>query len=352
MKKLIVLLLVFSASIGLFANIDFYGQVRTGLWYNMQDEDYTGAEARTKMDFLLYKNSRLGFNFSADKYMAKAEVGFSSSVVLRLLYGEYSFNKFKLLAGKAYTGFSDFPSQVVACIYSYDNLMIGYGFYYDSSQPQIRFTLDNGLYVILMAPKIIDPAGFGADAVDALLPKINIGYKTHFGNIYFHPTFGINMGNYNKDVTGNIDESIMAYVGAITVGYVEGPYSLKAQVNFGQNSFDYGILGCTARYAGWDAEKNEIIAVSNFGGFAEFGYAINEKTSIKAGFGYNGSDMDTLDETDGASTFFFQTTRKLAENVFLVPEVGMINDMEDGMGNKEGSRTYFGAKLQMNFAHK
>ncbi|KQC03170.1 MAG: hypothetical protein APR54_09630 [Candidatus Cloacimonas sp. SDB] len=352
MKKLLFIILGICLGLSLFADIDFYGQARTGLWYDMQDEDLTGTEARTEMSLLLYKNSRLGMNFSSENYKANAEIGFSESVVLRQLYGEYQFKKFSLLAGKTYTGFSEFASQVVSCLYSYDNMLIGYGQYYDGSQLQIRFTLNNGIYFSLQQPKKIDPAGFGADAVDALIPKISMGYKTNFDKIYFHTTFGLNITNYNKEMTDGIDESIMAYIGALTLKYVDGPYYLRAQVNFGQNSFDYGILGSTARFADWDYAKNEIINLSNFGGYAEFGYTINEKTAIKTGFGYSGSEMDTLDETDGASSLFFQSIHKLAKDIWLIPEVGMINDMEDGMGNKEGARTYFGAKLQMNFSHK
>jgi hypothetical protein len=351
MKRIIFIILAVFTGMSLIADIDFYGQVRTGLWYELQDEDFTGGEPKTNMDLLLYKNSRLGFNFTNDNYKAKAEIGFSTSVVLRHLYAEYDFGKFSLLAGKTYTGFSEFNGQVVACIYSYDNLMIGYGFYYDSSQPQIKFSHKKGLYVSLQKPKIFDPAQLGVNTIDALMPKINLGYKTNFGNLYFHPTFGINMTQYNKDMTG-MDEALLAYVGALTLKYTDGPYCFKTQVNFGLNSFDYGILGCTSRYAEWDLDKNEIIDVSNFGGYAEFGYKLNDKTSLKTGFGYSGSDMDTLDEADGASTGYFQVTRKLAKDVILVPEVGFINDMEDGMGNIEGSRTYFGAKLQMNFTHK
>lgn len=354
MKRLIVFLLVLGISAGLFAGIDFYGQARSGLWYEFQDEDYTGGETKTKMDLLLYRNSRLGFNFTSENYFAKAEIGFSTNVVLRHLYGEYSFKDFKLLAGKTFTGFADFGSQVVACVYSYDNLLIGYGLYYDGSQPQIRLSLKNGLYFILMQPQTIDPAGLGSEAIDAVIPKLNLGYKANFGNIYVHPTFGINLAQYNKDMTGGIDESILAYVGAVTLKYQDGPYSFKAQINFGQNTFDYGIRGCTAVYADADVDSSgvEIYDIANFGGYAEIGYMINDKTSIKTGFGYNGSDSDKLDETDGASTVFFQVIQKLADNVILIPEVGLLNDMEDGMGNKEGARSYFGAKLQMNFAHK
>ena len=87
MKKIIVLLLVLSVSVGLFAGIDFYGQIRTGLWYQLQNEDYAGGEARTKMDFLLYKNSRLGFNFTSDNFFAKAEIGLYPDVHVSNAYG-------------------------------------------------------------------------------------------------------------------------------------------------------------------------------------------------------------------------------------------------------------------------
>ncbi len=48
----------------------------------------------------------------------------------------------------------------------------------------------------------------------------------------------------------------------------------------------------------WDAVKGEVENVTTMGGFAEFGFAMNEKSVLKTGFGYVTSDNDNFDKPD------------------------------------------------------
>ncbi len=40
-------------------------------------------------------------------------------------------------------------------------------------------------------------------------------------------------------------------------------------------------------------------------------------------------------------------SHKLQSNVSIIPEIGMVNDMKDAAGNKEGSKMYGGIKFQL-----
>ena len=354
MKKVLLLAIALMLVVSVFAEVDFYGHVRTGLWYDMQDEDFTESESRIDFDYSLYKNSRFGTNISKDNFKAKVEFGFSSNVLLRHLYGEYDFGKFNLLVGKTFTGFNDFASQTASLVLGYDGLLVGYGMMYDGLQNMVKISMDNGAYLALMQPKEVDPASVGG--VDALMPKFNLGYKFKTKNLYIHPTLGVNMSKYNKDFAidelgVDYDNTILAYVFATTVKYNMGRFYVKSQVNYAQNAADYGMLGGTISKASYSTD-DEILNVTSFGGYGEFGYKLNNMLSVVAGGGYVASDRNGLDDSNTAMSAFVQTAVKLADNVMIVPEIGIIDNMEDGSGKVEGARTYFGTRLQMTFSTK
>ena len=370
MKKITVLVLSLTLSCFLFADFDFYGNARMGLWYQQSDEDYTEGEARWDMNYDFYTNSRFGATYDIENYNAGVEFGFKSGdVSLRKIYGEYDFKKFSLLIGQTYTGFSDLSKQASSVDSGLDGCFIGYGCFYDSRSPMIKFSFKNGLYVMLMDSKKDNPFG-DESVVDALVPKINIGYKYEKDNLYIHPTFGINFSQFNKDyatweeenpdydpadstsmeyITKFTDEEFISYAFAVTFQYTEGDICFKAQINGGQNIGNYGMKSSTVADAVWDDEKDEVIDVTSYGGYGQFGYKIDDKTDIKMGVGYTSSEIKGMKNQDTGMSAYFQTNYKLADKITLTPEIGIFDDMEDGYGKVEGSRIYVGTKLQVDF---
>ncbi|MBN2461473.1 MAG: hypothetical protein JXB60_07695 [Candidatus Cloacimonetes bacterium] len=372
MKK-ISLLIVLLLPIFLSAyDFDFYGSARIGMWYIQEDEDFTGGESRLIMSYNLYTNSRFGANLAYDKLKANVEFGFKwGDAYLRKIYGEYDFDKVKLLVGQDYTGFSDLAAQATSIYSGKDESLIAYGAYYDSRNPQIRLTFKNGPYISFMEPKRYSPCpDCSTDMVDALLPRTNIGMKLNIDEVMVHATFGINVAQYNKDIalwaepnpdydpadstssefiTKNTNENLIAYALALTVKYEKGDLCLMGQFNYGQNIADYGIVTSTGANSGWDGEKDEVINNFSSGGFGQFGYKINDKMTFLGGVGFNASKLDGMDDQDTAMAVFGQIKYQLSSVMTLIPELGMIDDMEDGAGNDEGSQIYFGTKIQVDF---
>ncbi len=123
--------------------------------------------------------------------------------------------------------------------------------------------------------------------------------------------------------------------------------TLQGQVNYGQNTKDYGIITTTCSNASNDT-SGDIVNVTTLSGYLQASYAV-ACGKITAGGGYATSSSDNLDDNDTGMSVFLQGNFKLHDQLSLIPEAGMIDDMEDGMGFPEGSEIYFGTKLQMDF---
>ncbi len=353
MKKLLILVLLSLLISSVFAEVNFYGSARLGYWYEMMDEDLTGGESRMNMQLINYGTSRMGASFNHKNVSGKAEFGFNGAgnVYTRLLYGKIILNDegCNLVIGQDYSGFNlaNVASQSTSILLGYENMLLGYGALYDGRHPMIKFTNKLGIYLSLAAPKKIDAVNLGNDAIDALIPKINLGFNYKSENLGIYPTIGFNMSKYNEDASG-IDESVMAYVFATTFKYNLNDLALKCQVHYGQNIADYGITTSTCANAGWDFVKEEVINVVTMGGYLQMTYPIGS-TKITAGGGYVISSSDAIDDDDTGMSAFLQGNLKLHKNVSFIPEAGIIDDMEDGMGTVEGSEIYFGTKLQIDF---
>ncbi|MBN1326851.1 MAG: hypothetical protein JW996_02765 [Candidatus Cloacimonetes bacterium] len=370
MKRTALIFSLFFLLTAAAAQVDFYGSARVGLWYVNLDEDYTGGEQRTEMHYDLYSNSRLGANWKNYNFKANVEFGFKNGTAcLRKLYGEYDFGKFSLLVGQTYTGFGDIACQATSIHSGLDDCLIGYGAFYDGRHPMIKFSFKNGPYLMLMEPSKIAPAGY-SEYVDALVPKINIGYELKIDNVNLHPTFGFNISQYNEDIAWweaanpdfdpadststptimvNSDELISAYAAALTITYAEEKIKFVGQINYGQNIADYGMATSVAGNAGWDEIKQEVINIETFGGYGQISYLYSEKMEFTGGAGYFSAKLDGIDDNDEAISAFVQLKYTLNEYVKVVPEIGIFDDLEDLAGNVQGSRIYAGTKLQIDF---
>ncbi|MCF7814760.1 MAG: hypothetical protein K9N09_10905 [Candidatus Cloacimonetes bacterium] len=352
----IILFIVTLLAITVLSAADFYGSARMAYWYNLQNKDFTGSEDRLLLDNHLMGTSRFGAKFKGDDYTGRVEFSLSrSGVKLRQIWGEYDLNYLKILVGQTYTGFFDLPAQAAPLIDGSENLMQGYGLMYDSRQSMIKFTFQNELYLIFMEPRLVDPKDLATalaidktEIVSALIPKVNIGYRFNFNNLMLHPTFGINMSKYNKDFTGGLDDQVLAYAIALSLKYNADKLSLLTQVSYGQNVKDYGMAS-PAVISSATSIDNEVENATVMGGFLELTYQLLAKKYLTGGVGYFSGDRADLDNPDTAMTGYLQAKIYLHKFMFITPEVGIIDEMEDGMGNSQGSQTYFGINFQADF---
>ncbi len=322
-----------------------YGSARLGYWYEMPGKEMnSNGESDFDLNYFLQSNSRFGVDFKKNDLTAKVEYG--TGVNLRLLWARMNMGSFDLLVGQDYDGLNEYAAQV----YDNDKGLIGYGAVDGKRNPQVKFLFPSGLYFALIQPNLTSPTGFsGSVESDVLLPKLNVGYKMNMDNIYIHPTLMLQHFSYSKDDNASLgdDATVLSYLLAVTGQMDMDPMMLKAQLNFGSNTGNMGIDG-PSNYAIWDNVKNEIKSTSTFGLFIEGAYKMSEAMAFDGGLGYASSSNDDWDKSDGRMSLYVQANMKV-KKLQVIPEIGMLNEMKNHAGNKEGSMPYFGTQLRVDF---
>lgn len=348
MKKIIfgIIMLSLLATMAFAQDIKPYGSARIGYWYEMPNKDYMGTdESDLDLNYGLQGNSRFGVNFKKDDLTAKVEYG--TGVNLRLLYAKMNMGSYSILIGQDYDGLSEYAGQV----YGDDTNLIGWGAVDGKRNPQVKFEYENGFYFALVKPTLTAPAGLPANSnnTDLLFPRVNIGMKYKMDNFYIHPTLAVQQFSYSKDENPVTDDvSVMSYQFAVTGQMNMDALMLRAQLNYGGNAGNMGYS--FAEKAHWDDTEKEIKGASTLGGFFEFGYKVSDMMALDAGLGYTSNDRDTDDyeKADSRMALYGQIKMKFGA-LQVIPEMGMLNEMNDKAENKEGSKMYFGTQLRMDF---
>ncbi len=345
MKKQILVVMALLLICGLMFAQEFkpYGSARLGAWYQLPNEDYTGGESDFDLNYGLQSNSRFGVDFKKGDLTAKVEYG--TGVNLRLLWAKLDLGGFTLLVGQDYDGTSEYAAQV----YSNDNGLIGYGAVDGKRNAMVKVEMENGWYFSFIQPTCNGLAFLPTTSnSDILIPKINVGYKMKLDNLSIHPTLVFQHYSYSKDENGNADDAgVFSWLLAVTGKMDMDPMMLKGQISYGQNTYNMGYTG--GGEAVWDAGDKEVKSSGTLALFGELGYKLTDDTTIDGGIGFNSTSNDLMDDSDNRMAFYIQANTKLYDKLQLVPEIGMLNDMEDGMGGKEGSMLYFGTQLRMDF---
>jgi len=356
MKRLVTGLLVLALSGVLFAQaspFSFYGSARSGFFYvNETFEEDSDPESRLSLydDNLIQANSRFGFNYKKDNVTGKFEIGADSSV--RLLWGKYDFDGFTLLAGKdeVFGGTRMDSNQK----YKSDKGLVGYGAVDGGKLPQIRFGfMEDALYLALIKTDTSsDPAG-DASAIDALIPKINLGWKGDLNDdMNLHVTFMLQMFSYNKDF-GPSEASVMSWLGGLTYDAAfSDVMKLRVGGYFGSNIGNMGFA--TEPGATLDAD-DETVDVTSMGGYLTFNYDLTDQFGIGVGVGYASTaitdDVNDAgdDYADDRMAFYLQFPYKTLGSFTITPEVGMAMEMKNKADKDAGSSMYFGAQLRYDF---
>lgn len=327
----------------------FYGNARIRAFYQYTDEDFNltssgVSQARMFFEEAIQKNSRLGLRLSGKDWKGLSELAVSGAgVSLRHLYGEYSVDDVAILIGQTETGFNELTNQV----YRDDLGAIGYGAAWGGRVAQIRITWQDA-YIILMQPNAI-PAD-SSKVSDLLLPKLNIGLKYKLDDVVIHPTVGLNISSLNPDFSASgKDETLVAAVAAFTATWNTDEYGIKTHVFGGTNVGDYGLTTATASFCETNTVTGEIEDTATFGGYAEVRGNVDETITLVGGAGYVSSDNDLRANADDAMTAWVQCKFRITPLLDIVPEVGVVDEMKDPLGNQTGSTIYFGAKFQANF---
>ncbi|MDP8314965.1 MAG: hypothetical protein RAP70_07815 [Candidatus Celaenobacter antarcticus] len=344
MKKAVLccVVIMLGAVAFLGADATFYGSARLGFWYENTDKDwncyqYGVSESNLALNYAMQSNSRFGAKFITNGITGQVELAVSpSSVGLRLLYGKLTKADLSVIIGQDYSGFKPYGDQV----YADDLNFINYGLFYDSRQPMVKFSCKKGFQAMLIIPKEIDVTGLGG--LKSLSPKVNLSYEYTNKKFYFSTSVGVNINKYNKNFnTDQLDKMILSYAVSLTGKYDLGMINLLAQYSYGVNVGNYGICTITPSSVVYDSGNKSFENTKTFGGLIVVGCKL-----FNAGVSYIETCNSLWSEKDTAMSAFIQKKVSICKNVFLVPEVGLMDNMKDNTGAQEGKKIYGGMKIQ------
>jgi len=354
MKKLLVFFMAI-AMVGAFtvsamaAEWDFYGSARMATFWNDPDSDWNrpagasfdGIDEGTVWD--LEGISRVGASVKSGAIAGRFEYG--TGVNLRHLYGTWDFGEGELLVGQTWTplGAIGYSNQV----WNNEDGLCSFGKADDCRDPMIMVSV-KGLKVAFLKNAGTD-LGTGRD-LEIKFPKVEVSYHLALDKLFADVFAGYQTYEI-KNIAGIGDQDVNAYL----VGLGGGVDLGKAYVNLGGyyavNSGQFGLGAATdddARLTGSDIDDNKTM-----GGLIVAGFKASDKLTVEAGFGYVRSEMDdeipAYTDKDDAMSYYVNATVNLADGCFVVPEVGVVDLMDDGLGKSEGKDIYAGMKWQIDF---
>ncbi|HCY85906.1 MAG TPA: hypothetical protein DHV36_12295 [Desulfobacteraceae bacterium] len=311
---------------------NFYGNARIGTFWSNAD-DGAGTETDTFSQYL-HGNSRVGAKVTVSDEL-KAGFEYGTGVNVRKLYGEWNFGAGKFLVGQTYTPVNaNYSSQV----FSEDMNLEKYGAISTSRDPMLQLTF--GDFKIAAVQPESDDLGTG-DPIEYSMPRIEASYKMSFNNVSMTAVAGYNA--YEIDRQHDVDSYIVGLAGKVNVGAA----FLAGSFYTGQNLGPYGF-----KANGDDPviSGNEVRDNDGFGYTLIAGYKLNDMIKLEAGYGYTESELDQSgSKEDDASAYYLQAKITMAPGVYVIPEIGKIDEGEDSTGAEEGDTTYYGAKWQISF---
>lgn len=324
------------------AEWSFYGSARMSTFYDDYDEE-AGNDADTTWN--LQGNARIGATAKAGAIGGGFEYG--SGPNLRKLYGTWNFGAGELLVGQTYTplGSMFYSNQV----WGSDEDLLSIGQCYNGRVPMLQLSMQ-GFKVALIRPSTSAVAGLTGD-IDTTFPKLEMSYSIK-QDMFFVDVYG-GFQTYEIEV-GDETYDVNAYVGGVGGGVNLGPAYIKLNgyyaVNHGNYGLYSGVNSVAERFAVYNAADDDITDAKSMGGLAVLGFKASDMLTFEAGCGYIEHELDIDDaEKNDAMSYYGNVTINIAPGFFIVPEVGMVDWMDNSAGVDEGSNFYAGAKWQINF---
>jgi len=389
MKKLIAIcaVLLFVAP-AFAADWSFYGSERVATWYvsrDFGDTQVNGDSNDAGTQWYFQGNSRFGAKVKADKVSGQIELATQASnngnagdgaVNTRRAYGTWKFSDNAWLkVGKDYSPVTDFISNQW---FDADNDLLGEGNFYGNRPNGITLGLGN-FELAFLNPQQGNTGGIGSSTSgiltpntttalntqanatgdpDVYLPKFEASYQLTLGPGYIRPFGGFQYYQV-KSFTGSAvtsDQDIISYVVGVSTNWNIGAFSIGGQVSYGQNEAVSGW------YGGYN-NGNDAFPILKTGGddianvlttqaLLVAALKFTDTLRFEAGVGYrvdNPNSAPGFSQKDDSWAGYIQALITLAPGVYLCPEVGYVDFMDNEAGNDEGYEWYAGAKWQIDF---
>jgi hypothetical protein len=329
-------------------------------------------------------NSRIGATVKAESVSGRFELGLKGAstgdvdVGTRRLFGVWDFGAGKLKVGKDYTPISQFISGQA---FDGDLGLLGIGTMYGNRTGQIALSF-GGFEVALIQPNSGLASGMSADAtttslsgglgnpflqitntnftggdVDEYLPKIEAKFGMAFDMFNFNVRGGYQTYSIEdavSPVSGNTNDiDVDSYAIGADAGVNFGPAYIKGALSYGVNTGNAAWHLDGNRTAGSQAifdGDDDVDDTETIMGALVAGFKFTDQVSFEAGWGYRNDDpdVDGADE-DEAWEAYLQAVVSLAPGVWVIPEFGYTDYMDDSAGDDEGDRWYLGGKWQIDF---
>jgi hypothetical protein len=368
MKKLIAILVVLlMASPAMAAEWSFFGSQRMATFYIA--DDYGDAEVNGSGDdwglrWDFQGNSRVGARVKADKVGGYIELALTATnggdggdggVNTRRAYGTWKFSdNATLKVGKDYSPVTEFISGQV---FDSDAGLLGQGNFYGRRPSMLGLNIGALEMALLNNPTTT--AGMGLPAgvdPDWNLPRFEAAYQLKMDSFYLRPFGGIQYFKIDSGASTLTDDlDILSYVVGLGGMANIGAFRIGGQIAYGQNwantnAWAGGRWGQT--YAGATLKgTDDVNDATSIQAQLVAGLKFSDTINFEAGVGYRDDDADRPGVDNArALEYYGQVVLTLAPGVFLVPEVGYIDFMDNPVTDDDaGYRWYAGAKWQINF---
>ena len=359
MKKLVaVLVVLLMASPAMAAEWSFFGSQRMATFYiadDFGDATVNGSDDDWGLRWDFQSNSRVGARVKADKVGGYIELALTAAnggdggdggVNTRRAYGTWKFaDNATLKVGKDYSPVTEFISGQV---FDADAGLLGQGNFYGRRPAMLGLNIGALELALLNNPTTTTGMGLPANVdPDWNLPRFEAAYQLKMDSFYLRPFGGIQYFKVDQGASTLTDGlGGMVNIGAFRIGG-QGAYGQ----NWGNtNAWAGGRWGQTYARATLDGTDDTNDATSWMAQLVA-GLKFSDSVNFEAGFGYRNDDAD-ISGVDNAQAWeaYLQAVLTLAPGVFLVPEVGYIDFMDDPADDSDvGYRWYAGAKWQINF---
>jgi hypothetical protein len=378
MKKLIAIfaVLLFAAP-AMAADWSFYGSQRIATWYT--DRDYGDATVQGQDDdqatqWYFQGNSRLGAKVKADKVTGQIELALTATnggdggdggVNVRRAYGVWKFSDYGWLkVGKDYSPVTDFISNQW---FNGDNDLLGEGNFYGRRPAGLTLGLGD-FELAFLTPSYGGDVGTSATGIynstgtatvtgdaDSYIPRVEASYNLKLGPGYIKPFGGFQYYTVESGGAFTDDIDVWSYVVGVSTNWNIGAFSIGGQLSYGMNE---------GAVQGWSTGANNRLSSSPIlkaGGddidesytlqaLLVAGLKFSDTLRFEAGGGYREDDPQPNGaEKDKLWAVYLQAMITMAPGVFLCPEVGYYDYMDDAFGDDQGNQWYAGAKWQIDF---
>jgi hypothetical protein len=386
----------------------WYGQARMWTAWEQASEETSlnpalsnGSDARgwnaggivqddDELNWTLQTNARIGASVKWGNIGGRAEWGNTNvpqggdfATTWRLLYGTWNFGPGVLTVGKDYTPYFFLVSGLCGPGGGECN-GIGFGSIYGGRKSQLKLTM-GGLQVALVEPQsattaidsantFVTPVGpglplgafsvanFAVDDTDQTIPKIEASYTFNLGpvGLFFGGSYNTIDQEYTDPITGAgaRDFSIDSWALGIGARSAFGPFYANATAQYAQNLGNLGVP--TSIFVSRMAIDETTFAEEDASYMAAqlvLGFRLSDALSFEGGVVWQNGELDnpsiagqTIENT--TMVYYLQMVWSPAKNVFIVPEIGMIDNGDFEVPGEKlglGDVSWLGIKWQINF---